>query len=244
MTTNVYDVPAGLLTSDSRWSCELDDGWIAYVDNSGYDKIVYDNQLAILFAGNLAKIDHWKNWFTKNRNGDQPQEVDGISLIVANIKTGEVIFKTDYLLESTSEKQIDALYSGTGGPYAKDCWQINKCAKKAVETAISVDIFSGGDVSFLHRESSETNVKNSVFADEVMALMKERGILMNKNLQQAVAIKDAANDSSDPNFQRMAQRVLSGNIELNAPFPGMDQPWTNEKKAELRNVLSSFSVGQ
>lgn len=240
MTTNVYDIPAGLLTSDTRWSVE-DVDWIAYVDDSGYDKIVFDSDIGILFAGNLAKIDIWKQWFLSGRIDPAPTELDGISLIIVDIKDGTVQFKTDYLLESVTEDVTEAWYSGTGGPYAKDCWQVNRCAKKAVNTAIECDAFSGGEVKFVDRTTSGTNIRNDVQYLEIMEILKERGMMINKQNYKAVPIKDAANDPSDPTLQAFANKVMSGSVQLNAPFPGMEQPWTKDKKEELHSVLARYA---
>jgi hypothetical protein len=62
-----------------------------------------------------------------------------------------------------------------------------------------------------------------------------------KGSPKVVLVKDAANDPSNPVAQQIANRVLSGQAKLNAPFPGMDQPWTNEKKAELAKALQRYT---
>lgn len=241
MTTNVYDVPAGLMTSDSRWSSELDSDWIAYVDDTGYDKIVFDSDLGILFAGDLNRIDIWKQWFLQGRKGSIPKEVDGISIILVDMISGQVVFETDYLLKSMSDESEVAFYSGTGGPFAKDCWQVNRSAMRAVDSAISADIFSGGIVLHLCRSTLVTNVVNTVDPAGVVNLMKERGIMMNRHDRQSVLVKVAANDSSNLTRQDLANKVISGNVELSAPFPGISQPWTNEKKSELKSVLERYA---
>lgn len=238
MTTNVYDLGFGLLTTDSRWS--LQDGHIiAYVDDTGYDKLVYDNQLAILFAGDLCKIEEWKSWFKAGRIDNPPTDTTGISMIICNVINGDKVFNSDYLLESHEGNKLVALYGGSGSSYAKDCWEVNKCAATAVNTAMSYDVKSGGKVVFFNRVDFDNNIDNSTDINDIRNIFIERGMMINTNTLERVSIKDAANDTNDA-FKNMANRVISGNVELSAPFPGMTQPWTNEKKEELKQALNKF----
>jgi len=247
MTTNVYDLTAGLLTSDSRWSCELENDWIAFVDNTGCNKIVFDDELAMLFAGDIDIIELWKCWIANGRKGTHPpvddsMSGDSISVIIVDISDGGVVFETDYLLKSIAPSfSVEAVYSGTGGTYAKNCWQENRCAKRAVETAMRSDIFSGGDVLHYCRNSLTTNVPTPIQSEDVNRLMKERGYMQKNIGSQAVLIRDAANDLSNPELHSLATKVMSGKVKLSAPFPGMNQPWTNEKKAELNTVLNKYA---
>jgi hypothetical protein len=240
MTTNVYDVSSGLLTSDSRWSTE-DGDWIAYVDDTGYDKIVFDEALALIFAGDMQTIDIWKEWFLNGDDGDEPlDKVDDISIIGIDMKTGEQVYMSDYLLYSHSHRGVEAIYGGSGAPYAKDCWQENKCAMQATKTAIIKDVYSGGTTAHVNRQTSDSNVKNSASSNSAYEQLKERGMMINKTEnRQPVYVKDAANDPSHP-AQKIAEKVMSGKAALKAPFPGMDQPWTNEKKQELKEVLKRY----
>jgi hypothetical protein len=247
MTTNVYDITAGLLTSDSRWSCELENDWIAYVDNTWCNKIIFDDEVAMLFAGDIDIIELWKCWFANGRKGEHPQEIDSfsgdsISAIGIDIKDGSIAFESDYVLKSfASDSSVVAIYSGTGGSYAKDCWQENKCARTAVRTATYADIFSGGDVLHFCRNTKDTNIIKSIPSEDVHVLMKERGYMQKNIGSQAVLIKDAANDFSNPERQTLANKVLSGKVKLSAPFPGMGQPWTNEKKSELNAFIKKYA---
>lgn len=245
MTTNVYASNEGLLSSDSRWSCR-EGNWIIYVDDTDYDKIVSDDELGILFAGNMDVIDLWKTWFSNRRKLSPPQaNTDLISMIIIDMKTGEVVFTPSYLLMSTIENNIVAWYGGSGDVYAKDCWQVNQCAKKAVGTAIEKDLCSGGEVMFTSRIGLNSNVKNSASFQDVMASLKEKGFIMDSIGLRVMRIKDAATDSAndhvDIDAQQLANRVMSGQVSLSAPFVGMGQPWTQEKKNELVNVLAKYA---
>lgn len=241
MTTNVYDISAALLTSDSRWSYE-ESGWIVYVDDTAYDKIAFDEDLGLLFAGNLTKIDIWKKWLYDGRLVDPPlDQVDDMSIIGVDMHSGNVIFWSDYLLNSIANNVIEAWYGGTGGPYAKDCWQLNRCAQKAISTAIEKDDFSGGSTVYVRRSNFDTNIRNSVHVSSVLAQMKERGIMLNvKGSRDEKLLKDAVNDPADQVAHSIAKKVMSGKAALGAPFPGMAQPWTQEKKDELAAALRPY----
>jgi len=243
MTTNVYDKLSGLLTSDARWSFE-DADWLVYVDDTDYDKIAFDAVLGFLFAGSILNIDVWKCWVEGGRIGPAPMgNLDGTSIIIVNMANGDVEFTSDYMLASQANGALEALYAGSGGPFAKDCWTINRCAKTAVETAKTKDFYSGGQIKYVDRQSTDNNVSNNVAHTQVNDVCKQRGFIMDLKKQDApMLVKDAANDPSNAVAQSIAQKVMQGKAVMSAPFPGIRQPWTQEKKQELADVLDRFSV--
>lgn len=233
MTTNVYDYGAGVFASDSRWSKIIGD-WIVYIDDTGYDKIVFDDTLAMLFAGDMPPIEKWKQWFLNGRISTPPvAHLKGISICIAEMKTGKFVFDSGHSLRSG-----DSRFAGTGAPHAMNCWDMNKDARKAVETATTLDVCSGGKVVYLERISLGTNVANCESHDRVYEQLKERGMMKNlKETRQPVLLKDAVND---PVANGIAKQFMSGQNTLCAPFPGMHEDWTEEKKQELINVLSQY----
>lgn len=239
MTTNVYDISKGLLSTDSRWS--KDNGeYVVYIDNTGYDKIVYDNRIAILFAGDLDLVDVWKKWFHKGKPDPRPKLLDDVSLIIVSLETGMPVFKSEYTLTSGNEETIQAVYGGTGGVYAKNCWEVNSCAITAVNTAIKEDLLSGGEVVYLNRNNLSNNIKNSCKIFHVNTQLKETGTIMNMKTKQKESIQNFMNSSNSSSAQALVEEVISGNAKLSAPFVGKGQPWSNEKIAELDNVLERF----
>ena len=238
MTTNVYDITKGLLSTDSRWS--KDNGeYVVYIDNTGYDKIVHDHKIAILFAGDLDKVDVWKKWFMKGRPDPRPPEKD-LSLIIVCLETGDPVFKSEYTLASFNEEAIQAVYGGTGGVYAKNCWEVNSCAMTAVNTAIQEDFLSGGEVVYLNRNDLSTNITNTGKFFHVTTLLKEAGTIMDIKTKQKATIKEFDNSTFSLSAKALVEEVLSGKATLSAPFVGMGQPWSNEKIAELDDVLKRF----
>jgi len=231
MTTNVFDVNVGQLTSDSRWSFEESD-WFVYVDDTGYDKISFDDVLGFAFAGNVTNIDVWKKWVAGGRPAPAPMgHLDQMSLIIMNMSDGKLEFASDYMLFSHAGNAIEALYGGSGGPFAKDCWTSNRCAQTAIESAKVKDTFSGGKMKFLMRGTKKNNLSTNTDVAEISEHCKQKGVMMNmKNPANTVLVKDAANDPSNQVAQSVAQKVMNGKAVMNAPFPGMNQPWTLEKK--------------
>ncbi|WP_348696451.1 hypothetical protein [Duganella fentianensis] len=245
MTTNVFDVTTGQLTSDGRWSIEKMD-WLVFVDDTGYDKIIFDDDLAFAFAGNVTKINFWKEWVAGGRVDPVPMDkLDQMQLIIVNMVTGALEFASDYILFSHAGNALEALYGGSGGPSAKDCWNSNRCAITAIESAKSKDVFSGGQTKFLLSKTKQNNLSNNVGVTEINEQCKQRGLMMNlKNPLNTVLVKEAANDGSNPIVQSIANDVMQGKAEMSAPFPGMHLPWTQEKKSELSSVLARFARKQ
>lgn len=224
---------------------------MVFVDDTGFDKIIADNQLAFLFAGDLLNIAAWKGWVAAGRTTAAPMDkLDETSLIIVDVTTGTVVFNTDYLLASDSGPDRHAWYGGTGAPHAKDCWEVNKCAMKAVESAIMVDKYSGGRMIHFNRQTLETNATNAESHLSVVVQMRERGLMKKNNgteykvsevMSSSIAANDASKAEIDSVAKKLAEKVMNGSVALSAPFPGIEQPWTNEKKQELARVLARYA---
>ena len=242
MTTNVYDVRAALLTSDSRWSAE-DGDWVAFVDNTNYDKIVHDNKLAFLFAGPLPEIDIWKQWILAGRKKEDLPSLANttMSVIQVDVAKGVVVFKSHQFLNSSFGIVPRALFAGTGAKPAKDCWDRKKCAMTAIGSAAEMDHLTGGNVVFFNRAKRSGNITNTSSATELKEQAKQRGMIMSKsNAEASVLIKVAANDPSNPTKQALAMKVMSGAAPFAAPFPGMEEPWSLAKKLEFEAALALY----
>jgi hypothetical protein len=246
MTTNVLDCVNGVLSTDSRWSSDNGD-WLAYVDDTQYDKIAFTGRAGFLFAGDMPPIDEWKQYVAggmkKNARPVRRAWVPGsrISIIQVELATGRIVFKSHNFPTTSFGASVRALFAGTGALHAKTCWDEKKCAKTAIKSAAEEDMRSGGSVIYLDRKTRENNAANTATAESVREQLKDRGFIMNvadKNTK--VSLKDAANDVSNPAAQAFAKAVMSGAAPLNAPFPGMDEPWAEEKYAELDVALSEF----
>jgi hypothetical protein len=243
MTTNVYDSVAGMLTSDSRWSISKGD-WVAYVEDTAYDKLIYTSKVAFLFAGSMPIIDAWKCYVASGmKKGTRPTLVPGtkISVIQVDMADGKIVFHSNNLLKSSFGASIRAMFGGTGASPAKICWDVNKCATAAIASAAKGDHLSGGTVIFLNRIKRNSNAQNTATAAQARQILNDRGILMNIATQQTpILLKDAANDPANPEAQAIAKDIICGDSPLVAPFPGMDEDWSDEKIAEFEAALSMY----
>lgn len=248
MTTNVYDKVAGMLTTDSRWSM-LSGDWLAFVDDTGYDKLAYTAKVGFLFAGQLSLISEWKAYVAGGmKKGTRPSitqamwEEGRISIIQVELATGKLDFQSHKHINSSFGAAVRAVYAGSGAIYAKECWDCNKCAITAIRSAALKDRESGGEVVFLNRKNRANNVRGEVSAVAVGDQFNDKGYIMNTtNEDSMVLVRDAANDHSRPDAQAAAKAFLSNPAaSLCAPFPGMGEPWTQEKIAELDAALSKY----
>jgi hypothetical protein len=253
MTTNVFDRRKMIMASDSRWSSESGGGeWVAYVDDTNYDKLAFTDKVGFLFAGDMPPIERWKQYVANGmKKGTRPKYptpdewIPGNRISVIQVELDSKLYVTSHkkLLFSGIGGMVNALYAGTGAHPAKECWEVNKCSMTAVASASVKDTRSGGSVVYLHCATRENNVLNSANVQSVQAQMKDRGYIMNvKQQQEPVLLKVAANDPSVPAAQIFAQSVLSGATPLTAPFSEMDEPWTAEAMAEFDAMLDKFET--
>ena len=243
MTTNVYDEVKYLLTSDTRWSTQSHDGeWIGYVDDTGYNKIIYDTGMAFLFAGGMEEIDKWKQWIRNGRKDDEIpiDPLARISVLAVNRKTGYLEYSRKALCVQGNFTH-KAWFAGTGGDPAKVCWTANRCARRAIDSAALKDPFTGGNATFANRKTGVGNVKKIEAATvaDVRQQLKDRGILMHRdNAHAPMLLKDSANDPNvDLAARELASSVMSGSASLSAPFPGMDKPLSPKEIALFRAAM-------
>ena len=237
MTTNVYDQAPGILASDSRWSNRAD-GYLFYVDDVGYEKIVNDTQLAALFAGTLEYIDLWKSWFISGREGNPPRVSKNLSVCLIDMATGVVRLDRGDKIASSCKT---ARFAGTGAPHAFDCWVVNNDPLKAVATAAYFDRRSGGTIRHLNRRTGQNNLNNVATLEQLMRNFQTKGevIMLNAGqTQKPIAISEAVNDPAVRDA--FAKVESSGAGGLSAPFMGMGKEWTAEEEAQLYAVLAEY----
>lgn len=241
MTTNVFDGIQGIAGTDSRWSVELDYA-IFYVDDAGFEKIVVRDDAVFLFAGNSAVIQQWKDYLAGQRYSHSASEppLAGIALLIVNAVTKEIIYGygQDITLNGADQKAV-ASFAGSGGRRAAQCWIQNMCAKRAIDTAKQVDVFSGGETKFFELTSKTGNLIEDVGLQGLGKAFKEKGMVMYlAQLDKPMSIQEA--QALDPRVAEFAQQVASGQVPLNAPCDAMYNTPTAEDKAELRKVLGTL----
>lgn len=240
MTTNIFDGTAHVMATDSRWSVKHGD-FMLYIDDVGYDKIELCNGKALMFAGYGRKIDEWKKWIRSNpQDASNMPGFEGMAVCMVDVASKAVDFSAEQDIVNSG-----AYCAGSGSFYAFSCWSVNRCAKKAVETAKSTDIFSGGEVKYYAFTNGENNLnypQAQVTIEMVDKALSERGLVMNmnRNATGTPAIpfpKAAAANEQDAAVKDIRAKVASGDLSANAPCDGMYNDWKDEDKSKFVDAL-------
>lgn len=236
MTTNVFDINARHMATDSRWSIDSS-AFVLYIDDTGFDKICTAKGHAFMFAGNGKLIEQWKNWIAQSSSLPRPpiiQDNAVISVCVANIETALVRF------ERGQEISLPlARFAGSGARFAHDCWQVNNDAKLAVNSAKQKDWFSGGTVAFFDFGSGQHNLLNSISMKEVKTQLLG-GFVMYKFINSGQPIPALEAAERDPEVKALLDKVTEGKISVNAPCESMYTPWTESEINEFNAVLDDI----
>ena len=228
------------MATDSRWSIRSGN-YVVYLDDTGFEKIEICNNYAIMFAGNGGRIQEWKNWIRSNPtdNTNKPPE-EGICVCIADMDTKEVIEKLKQTILPGG-----GYFAGSGEKFAAACWIKNNCAKKSVETAKSVDIFSGGEVKYYNFADGDNNLNlnhpvNVATIQMVDSAIHKRGLVMtiNNTGLQSKSIVSAANDNLE--IADIRSQIAAGDLSANAPSNGMYEEWTSDEKQRLDNAFAKI----
>lgn len=234
MTTNVYDGFSGVMATDSRWSRILPNAFI-FVDESNFEKIMIAGKLSFMFAGDMKMIYDWKDW------GKNSPKISNMPLVNENIAVCIVDSETNVIIyEYGQEVRNNARFAGSGYTHALSCWETNKSAIRAVETAKVFDFRSGGAVKYFDFINKKHNISegSSLSYDDAMKQMKERGKVMifsPNNQSTVVDLKDC----TDPMVQGFVSDVAAGNATLEAPFTAAAS-WSPDDAQKLKQALSSY----
>lgn len=249
MTTTVYDIGGRQVSCDTRWSATLtlSDGkrYIAYVDDCDFEKIADLNNSVLVLAGNGKLIAEWKKWWFTSRDTSAfpPTDIFGqnvISLLIIDKVKDEILFdagnKKAMYCQQTDK--ILSVFSGSGDIHAASCWDKNRCAKKAVDSASNADIYTSNIVRFVDFNSGEANIKFQEYSYEsIIHAIKERGYVVD------ISTKPAANEvgiplSQDKISQEIKEMLASGRAVASAPVPGIGTfKWDDKQKRKLANAI-------
>ena len=238
MTTNVYDKHAGLMATDSRWSVTYLQ-YLVYLDDVGFDKIERHTDYAFMFAGFAKRVQEWKTWIRTNpADMSAMPPTTGMAVTVAQISTRAVLHSAGH-----GANDEGAIFAGTGWFPAYTCWTANKDAKRSIETAKSVDIYSGGEVKHFDLISGSHNLypgADVTFADLIRNFEK-RGLVMKIDDKIVVNApfnrKKDAEASNDDIRNEVAGKIASGELHPAAPCDGMVREWTQEEKSSFAGAL-------
>jgi hypothetical protein len=246
MTTTVYDRIAKAVTSDSRWSCPLDNygyhGHVLYVDDVGFGKIAFREDVVMVLAGNGKLIELWKKWLAAREIDPEaempPDFIEGqspLGLLLIEISTNKVLFgvgRTHTIYDHGSD-EILATFSGSGEAFAAMCWNSTLCAKTAVKIAQDHDYFSGGTVRFVDFNSGTSDLETSLDTiQEVVNIMLQRGFIMDTKKPSAAPVSISAQEVAE-----VRQLLANGALTPSAPVGKGAKPWDDSTKEKLKKAL-------
>ncbi|WP_313063439.1 hypothetical protein [Atlantibacter hermannii] len=249
MTTTIYDRVNRLVATDSRWSRGLDDlgypGHVAYVDDTGFGKMAVRDDHVLTLAGNGLLIQHWKEWWSTDLSDPRPPIlIDGneaITLHIVKISTNTIIFDIGEMLaaqyiDENGQIITNAVFAGTGAPYAGGTWQQTGCARTSIEAAKANDIRTGGEVRYVDFNSGSVNIETSkhLISDVAEALL-HKGMIMDTNnlLSQPVPI-------TENEVAHIRQLIANGDITPCAPTGGKTVNWTAKSLSRLDAAIDSI----
>lgn len=240
MTTNVYCKKHNVLASDSRWSFRAIDDKIqstvavAFVDNTGYDKIAFDGDTGYMFAGPGLVIDKWREWALSPNQSVIPRpavEAD-FAICMTDLESGEILMEHGQKISDTNCRM-----AGTGAKPAYECWSVNEDAKRAVVSATKQDMLSGGDVKFLGGVGVKHNLDFSVPFRSIRDQFLVKGMVMYIASPQAlIPLAQAA--QNDPRIQDLVNRVKAEQMSAEAPSGFDPVIWTPADEARLDDALA------
>jgi hypothetical protein len=240
MTTNVFDVQATIVASDSRWSFTLKSGdhlhAIVYADDTGFDKLVVAEGVCAHFAGLSTLIHDWKEWIASPNKVvlNRPPVIEDFAMCIINSKTGNLIFEHGQKI--TDEKYR---FAGTGAKFAYDCWKTNKSALKCVASASLADNYSGGEVKYFNVTDQSHNVSEGSDYSLINKAIFEKGTVMYPVYEgKKISIEEAA--SADPKVKQLMQQIASGEAKAQAPSGRDPVVWTETDVRRLDQSLNDF----
>ena len=239
VTTNVIDLNAKVVASDSRWSYVQDDK-MHYVDDTSFDKIAVCDDAVMVCAGDAELIGVWKEWLNKDQFYNvqtPPTELDRngeiVSVYVSLITRpeGELLYsKGVYLF-------VDGMFmfAGSGGTHACDCFTTNKDVEMCIETAKKQDICTGGQVRKIDVVTGKSNLADpQLGVDDIQASYSQRGNTMDlvKSTKQSAAPGGSASND---------QQVQGEKLFFTAPTGPLESRWTQEDHVRLGKALQKLS---
>ena len=240
MTTNVFDVKAAIIASDSRWSFTLKDGAalraVVYADDTGFDKMVFGEGVCALFAGRSNLISLWKDWIRSNNKVvlRRPITEENFSMCVVSATDGKLIFEHGQKITDDHYR-----FAGTGAKPAHTCWLTNKDAIRAVQSAALNDHYSGGEVKYFKVNTQDHNISSTGQYSAINEAIFKRGIVMYPTYEgKKVSIQDAA--SKDPQIGELMKKIASGDAVAEAPSGHDPVIWTETDIKRLDNSLEAF----
>jgi hypothetical protein len=244
MTTTIYDRENKIVAADTRWSVKVEDSsnnsYLVFVDECGFEKIADRTNATLVMAGDGKLIAEWKKWWFESLDPNvMPSfEIDGsaaIVLLIINKSLNKWIFDIgDKIASICSEsEEINAVFGGSGSPYAAESWSEFRCVKSAIISAADKDHFTSKFVKYVDFDKNESNIDSiSYDYQDIVRGLIQKGYIMKVQEQNVVPLK------GHPLAKEISQMLTSGKAVASAPTPDMDKiHWSDERKKNLVKAI-------
>lgn len=234
MTTNVLDKRNNMVTSDSRWSI-VSNPFLYFVDDTGFDKIEDRASAVMVCAGNASLIEQWRTWFIKGDFSVLPPTEIQFSNGSFDAIYVTIVSKPDFTVDFTSGLyhafQDDAHFCGSGAIHAKDCYSINGCAHRCIETAKAGDPQTGGEIKYYDFNTFESNLSAAPMSlAELQDELFNRGMVMDLKTRNISPMSPMDKDA-------LKQALGAGTVSLCAPTGQAPRAWTDREKEDAKEAL-------
>lgn len=239
MTTNAYDKSKVMLATDSRWSFrEVTDGirssvFVAFIDDTGFDKIASDDECAYMFAGPGPLIDQWKKWVVSPNQAilPRPPVATDFAICAVDMESGNIWFEHGQKVSDS-----DCRFAGTGAKHAYDCWSVNRDVRRSIASATNGDHLSGGTVMHFCCRTRETNLQAQIDFASITNLFLEKGMVMYPATKAPLPIREAA--QNDPRIASFVEEIRRGQVSAEAPSGYDPVVWTPADEARLDEAIA------
>ena len=222
------------MTSDSRWSVHYE-GNLYFVDDTGFDKIEDRSVAVMICAGNAGLIEQWRNWFVDDNCVTIPETEfhlpDGtVEQAVYVTIIGKPDFAVLFSSGLYSAFQSDALFCGSGAEYAKDCYSVNGCSLRCIESAKVGDPQTGGEIKFV-----EFDISNNNLSVPQMTLQELEDELFNRGKVMTIQTRDIAS-MNDMDREKLKKALSAGTVSMSAPTGQAPRAWTDREKLDVLEI--------
>lgn len=250
MTTTVCDFVNRVVASDSRWSVKLDPygyfGHVAFVDDTGFGKLSIRGDIILCLAGEGALIELWKMWWKAPvLHAEYPpveSETGAVVIYAFNMKTNELEFNSQLSCVhlDPQNRQLQAVFSGSGETAALANWQSSKCAISSIEIAKEFDVCTGGTVRFVNLKTNAINIEDTVDnIASVVTQLQQRGYVMNVNDPNKTQTPLAEFDA-----KTIGALAANGVLKLSAPCGNEAVVWDAAAKSRLSGFVNKVIAAE
>lgn len=190
-----------------------------------------------MFAGSLQVIHQWKLWAIYDKKINTRPLPHGIALCMISRKNHLVELCFVDHVEFNSKQEPQAFFAGSGYDKALSCWKVNQSVKQAIETAKSLDVYTGGEVRYFDLNSNLHNLNLEHRAESISETFKKGYMVNTQNSNTHLAIQD---NLEHPVVKDFLADLVQGNAALQAPSPIANRLWTQEQIDALDVALSKY----